>query len=58
MLLQWNMAQISCFFYRKKYVSPISTLGHYFDISVLGQGTLPIHGLLDSGVNEYLHGGT
>ena len=38
----------------KYHVSPLSILVHYFD--VLGQGTLPSHASLDSGVNEYLIG--
>ena len=38
-------------FSEKYHVSPLSILGHSFD--VVSQDTLPSHALLDSGVNEY-----
>ena len=39
-------------FLEKYHVSPLSILGHYFDVV----STLPTHASLDSGVNEYLVG--
>ena len=40
-------------FSEKYHVSPLSTLGHFFDVCVLGQGTLPLNDSLDLGENEY-----
>ena len=39
-------------FCEKYHVSPLSILGHYFDVV----STLPTHASLDSGVNKYLVG--
>ena len=40
-------------FSEKYHVSPLSILGHCFDV---GQGTQPLNGSLDLGLNEYLVG--
>ena len=37
-------------------MSPLSTMRYCFGVCVLGQGTLPSHASLESGVNEYLVG--
>ena len=37
-------------------MSPLSTLGHCFDVGVLGHVTLLSYASLDSDVNEYLIG--
>ena len=36
----------------KNHVPLFSTLEHYFDVCVLGQGTLPSNASLDSGENK------
>ena len=43
-------------FSEKYYVSPLSILGHYFDVASLGKTLYPSHASLDSGLNEYLVG--
>ena len=46
-------------FLEKYHVSPLSILGHYFDVVSLGKALYPhmLHsGVNDSGVNEYLVG--
>ena len=48
------ICHVAKWFLKKYHVFPLSTLGHCFDLCVVGLGTLPSHASLESGVNEYL----
>ena len=49
-----NIIAIFFLFLFSRYM--VTTLGHYLDICVLGQGISPSHAPLDSGVTEYIVG--